>query len=138
MMKTRRKNIKHRRELERVKRRLDEGINISLSPSSGAEEEGMDENGRASELQFETMSSSVVNELMGIMSDLSDREVEWPDASDPDLEGALVDLAGPGMISNPFQLIGLTKNSEGEQIPLKVELQIGASLLLTKLEVTAL
>ena len=99
-------------ELERVRRRLDEGVNISLSPSSDTEtdKEGdaagdrIDMHGTDEIPQFESMSSSIIEELQGLLSDLSNDEISWHSASEPDVDGALLDLAGQGSIANPFQL----------------------------------
>ena len=109
----RRQARKRRDELESVKKRLDEGRNISLSPSSEhettceaavAEKEKDDD-----DLRFISMTSSIFEEMEGILSELSSSEAEWPDRSDPDLEGVLLDLAGTERIATPFQLADRVK-----------------------------
>ena len=107
----RRKNKVRLEALNQLKRRLDEGRDISLSPSSEQDEEG---NSVAHEAEanedvdnspeFQTMSSSIAEELHGMLSELERSDNNWSELSDPDLEGVLINLTGAGPLSNPFQL----------------------------------
>ena len=99
--------------LDKIKKKLDEGLNVSLSPSSMSSapeaESRPSMNGEGSvDIQFDTMTSSVAAELRNMLSDFDDSqsEVDWRDLSDPDLEGALINLVGPceNKLSSPFQL----------------------------------
>ena len=67
---------------ESLKRRLDEGLNVDLSPSSNGS--STQENDRQIP-QFDSTTSSIREELRGILSELnssSDRSVSWQDSSD--------------------------------------------------------
>ena len=84
--------------LNLIKKKLDEGLNVSLSTGSESgngfikHDHRKEVVGTAAEegehVQFDTMSSSILNELNKILSDLEDNssDAEWPNLSDPDLE----------------------------------------------------
>ena len=113
MMRKRKLMRKPQGSLDKIKKKLDEGLNVSLSPSSMSSapeaESRPSMNGEGSvDIQFDTMTSSVAAELRNMLSDFDDSqsEVDWRDLSDPDLEGALINLIGPceNKLSSPFQL----------------------------------
>ena len=113
MMKMRRNKrpIKNHGSLELIKKKLDEGLMVELSSSSDdgeLDDQPQQLATRNEELpSFESITSSIEAEMREILSELDNSsEPDWPDLSDPDLEGAIINLMGPreGKLCTPFQL----------------------------------
>ena len=97
--------------LELIKKKLDEGLMVELSSSSDDGELDDQPKQQATRNEalpsFESITSSIEAEMREILSELDNSsEPDWPDLSDPDLEGAIINLMGPreGKLCTQFQL----------------------------------
>ena len=99
------KKRKSMNQLEKVKKNLDEGLEIELTSSRSSEKdlskEGTGVTGNITEdarviLQFDSMTSSIRIEMNGILRELGQSMediVSWRSSADPSLKDAMLDLA---------------------------------------------